>query len=33
MHITRKSTKSEETKLETLLQHKNSLELDFDHSP
>ena len=32
MHKTRKSTKSEEPKLETLPQHKNFLELDFDRS-
>ena len=28
----RKSKKSEEPKIEPLPQHKNSLELDFDHS-
>ena len=32
MHKTRKSTKSKEPKLETLPQHKNFLELDFDRS-
>ena len=29
----RKSKKSEEPKIEPLPQHRNSLELDFDHSP
>ena len=32
MHKTRKLKKSEKSKLETLPQHKNSLELDFDRS-
>ena len=32
-HAYNKKIKSEEIKLETLLQHKNSQELDFDHSP
>ena len=33
MHKSRKLKKSKEAKLETLLEHKNSLELDFDFSP
>ena len=33
MHKTRKLKKNKEPKLETLPQHKNSLELDFDCSP